>query len=259
VAKKAWHHLLALALCWAGGLWLAYGAEPGVKLSSTALNFPSQSAGTASTPERIVLTDNGAASLTITEIAIKGENQDAFSQTNNCPLSPATLAAGMSCTIEVTFRPSIVGQLVAGLTINDNASGSPHSVQLRGDAAARASAAALTPPSLVFGNQAIGSTSLPRTVTVANVGSEVLNILTPIAITGKDAVEFTLVPSKTTCPVGSGQVPSKASCVVGVAFKPITLGTKSAQIVVVDDSAGSPHAVPLLGVAVAPPAQIQMN
>lgn len=253
--KNALYLLLALAVCSAGSLGLTHSAEPGVKLSSTALNFPSQPAGAASAPERIALTDNGAAPLTIVEIAITGENQDAFSQTNNCPLSPVTLAVSASCTIEVTFRPSSVGQLMAVLTINDNASGSPHTVQLHGDAAARVSAATLSPPNLAFGNQAIGSTSFPQTVTITNVGSEVLNMSAPIAITGKDAAEFTLAPSKTTCPVGSGQLPPKASCTVGVAFVPITLGTKSAQIVVVDDGAGSPHTVPLLGVGVAPPAQ----
>ena len=252
--KRAFHHFLALAVCSTGGLGVARAAEPGVKLSSTALNFPSQSAGTTSAPVKIALTDDGSAPLTIVEVAITGENQDAFSQTNNCPLSPATLAANASCTIEVTFRPPIVGQLIAVLTINDNASGSPHTVQLRGDAAARASAAIISPPNLAFGNQAIGSTSLPKTVTIANVGSEVLNMSTPIAITGKDAAEFTLVPSKTTCPVGSGQLSPKASCTVGVAFVPITLGTKSAQIIFVDDGAGSPHTIPLLGVGVTPPA-----
>lgn len=257
VVKKALHHLLAMtvAFCSVGSLRLARGAEPDVKLSSTALNFPSQSAGTASAPEKLILTDAGAASLTIVEIAIAGENKDSFSQTNNCPHSPATLAAGVSCTIEVTFRPSIVGQLIAVLTINDNASGSPRSVQLRGDAAARVSAATLTPPSLDFSNQAIESTSLPRTITITNVGSEVLNMSAPIAITGENTAEFTLVPSKTTCPVGSGQLAPKASCAVGVAFMPVTPGTKSAQIIVVDDGAGSPHTVPLSGVGVAPPEQ----
>lgn len=186
--KKTLHHLLVLAVCSTGSLGLARGAEPGVKLSSTALNFPSQSAGTVSALERVVLTDDGAASLTIVEIAISGENLDAFSQTNNCPLSPATLAAGASCTIEVTFRPSIVGQMVAVLTITDNASGSPHGVQLRGDAAARVSAAKLSPPNLTFGNQVIGSTSLPQTITIANVGSEVLNITSPIGITERTRV-----------------------------------------------------------------------
>jgi hypothetical protein len=255
VVKKGLQHLLALVVCSAGSLGLVRGAEPGVKLSSTALNFPSQSAGTASAPERITLTDSGSASLTIVGIAIAGENKDAFSQTNNCPLSPATLAAGVSCTIVITFRPLIVGQQIGILSINDNASGSPHIVQLRGDAAARVSAATLSPSSLGFGNQAIASTSLPQTMAITNVGSEVLNMSAPIAITGENAAEFTLVPSKTTCPVGSGQLPPKASCAVGVAFMPVTLGAKSAQIIVFDDGTGSPHTVSLSGVGVAPPAQ----
>jgi len=36
-------------------------------------------------------------------IAFGGSNPGDFSQSNNCPVSPATLAAGGSCTISVTF------------------------------------------------------------------------------------------------------------------------------------------------------------
>ncbi|MFY9528772.1 MAG: choice-of-anchor D domain-containing protein, partial [Candidatus Acidiferrales bacterium] len=100
---------------------------------------------------------------------------------------------------------------------------------------------------------AVGSTSSPRTVVLTNAGSVTLNITTAIAITGNNAAEFVLVPSKTTCPAGAGQLPAKASYTIGVTFAPTTLGAKGAQVTIADDAAGSPHTVPLAGVGTAPP------
>ncbi|MGB2888039.1 MAG: choice-of-anchor D domain-containing protein [Candidatus Acidiferrales bacterium] len=253
--KKALHHLLMMGVtfCSAGILESANGAEPMVTLSSTAVNFTEQSAGTASAPQKIALTNSGAAPLIIAEVAITGENKGDFFQTNNCPVTPATLVAGASCVIDVTFQPSTPGALTAILTISDNASGSPQSVQLRGDATPPVPILAVSPTNLIFGNQAVGSTSSPRTVVLTNTGSVALNITTTIAITGNNAAEFILVPSKTTCPAGAGQLPAKASCAIGVTFAPTTLGAKGAQVTIADDAAGSPHAVPLAGVGTAPP------
>ena len=52
-----------------------------------------------------------------------------FGQTNNCP---ATLAAGASCTISITFTPTIAAKRTGTLTITDNARGAPQRVSLSG-------------------------------------------------------------------------------------------------------------------------------
>ena len=254
--KKSFHHVLMIgvAFCAAGIFESANASEPMVTLSAATLTFPGQSVGTTSAPQMIALSNTGAGPLIITEVAITGENKGEFLQTNNCPVSPATLIAGASCSIEVTFRPSIPGAIIAILAISDNASGSPQSVQLQGEATPPVAIVIISPANLVFGNQAIGSTSSPRIAVLTNTGGVTLNITTTIVITGDNASEFVLVPSKTTCPAGAGQLPPKASCAVAVAFTPASLGAKSAQITIADDAAGSPHAVPLAGTGTAPPA-----
>jgi hypothetical protein len=55
-----------------------------------------------------------------------------FMQTNDCPLIPATLAAGSFCTVSVTFTPSAAMKQTGTLTITDNAHGSMQTVKLSG-------------------------------------------------------------------------------------------------------------------------------
>jgi hypothetical protein len=50
-------------------------------------------------------------------------------QTNNCP---ASLAAGASCSISVTFKPSAATKQTGTLTIIDNGNGGMQQVPLSG-------------------------------------------------------------------------------------------------------------------------------
>src|SRR2546427_171726 len=78
--------------------------------------------------------------MNITSIGFTGTNPGDFGQTNNCPLSPSTLAANATCTINVTFTPAVTGSRSATLTVTDNASNSPQTAGVSGTGVA--------PPSL---------------------------------------------------------------------------------------------------------------
>jgi hypothetical protein len=45
-----------------------------------------------------------------------------FNETNDCPISPSTLSAGKSCTVNVTFTPNSGGTVDTGLTFFDSSS-----------------------------------------------------------------------------------------------------------------------------------------
>ena len=105
---------------------------PAVSLSPRSLSFGNQQVNTPSAAQNVTLTNNGSASLTISSIALGGTNSGDFAQSNNCPSSSSTLAAGASCTISVTFSPTATGSRSASLIFTDNASGSPQSVALSG-------------------------------------------------------------------------------------------------------------------------------
>jgi hypothetical protein len=103
-----------------------------VSLSPTSLSFGNQQVNTSSATSTVTLTNSGDAALTINSIGLGGTNPADFAQTNTCPSSPNTLAAGASCTISVTFTPTAPDSRSASVTITDNAPGSPQSVALSG-------------------------------------------------------------------------------------------------------------------------------
>ena len=71
-------------------------ASPSANLSSTSLTFATTTIGTTTAAQPIVLSNPGAAGLSITSISTSGD----FAQTNNCP---ATLPAAATCIIQIAF------------------------------------------------------------------------------------------------------------------------------------------------------------
>ena len=72
----------------------------------------------ASADETITLSNTGSAGLSVVGIAVALP----FAQTNTCDSS---LAAGATCTINVTFDPTTDGDFTSNISITDNAEGSP--------------------------------------------------------------------------------------------------------------------------------------
>jgi len=101
------------------------GLAPIATISLATLTFPVQQVGTSSAAQVVTLTSSGSAALSISNIQSTGD----YAQTNTCP---AALAAGFSCTINVTFTPTAYGTRNGTLTISDNAQGSPQVVNLAG-------------------------------------------------------------------------------------------------------------------------------
>jgi len=96
-----------------------------VTLNPTSLNFGNVTVNTTSASQPVTLTNSQAVSLTITSITTSGD----YAQTNNCG---TTLAANASCTINVTFTPTVSGTRTGTLSVNDNGPGSPQTASLTG-------------------------------------------------------------------------------------------------------------------------------
>jgi hypothetical protein len=95
------------------------GVVPAVaplSVSPDSLGFATQSQGTSSAAQTIMLTNNDADGHTISSVAIIGPNAGDFAQTNNC----ASLASGATCSISVTFAPSNIGTRTAEVVISDS-------------------------------------------------------------------------------------------------------------------------------------------
>jgi hypothetical protein len=105
------------------------GTGTAVQLSPIAINFGDQKVGTQSVAAPIQLTNVGTTTLSISQIGITGRNPQDFSETNNCGTS---VKAGSSCTIKVTFKPTVKGQRSASVAVSDDGGGSPQLVALAG-------------------------------------------------------------------------------------------------------------------------------
>lgn len=117
---------------WDAGAY-QYGSSgaSSASLSPPSLTFASRSVGTTSPAQAVTLTNNGTATLNISSIAANGD----FAVASTSPsggLCGGNLAAGNSCTIQVTFTPTQTGARSGTLSISDNAAGSPHTVSLSG-------------------------------------------------------------------------------------------------------------------------------
>ena len=106
--------------------------SPFVNLSPASLVFGPQGVQAPNFPQTVTLTSTGELPLLITNIDITGTNGGDFTQTNDCPISPNTLAPGDYCTITVVFAPTGPGTLNADVTLTDNAPNSPQNVSLTG-------------------------------------------------------------------------------------------------------------------------------
>src|SRR4029077_16571425 len=137
----------------------AASSAQSVKLSVTSLTFAAQLVGTTSAAKSITLTNTDSA----TPLAIDGilDSGD-YSETDTCGTSLAPLA---SCTISVTFSPTVPGGISGAITIQDEASNSPQLVRRSGSGFTPVS---LSPSSLSFGTVPVGTKSPAKTVTVTN-------------------------------------------------------------------------------------------
>jgi VCBS repeat protein/ASPM-SPD-2-Hydin domain-containing protein/centrosomal CEP192-like protein len=205
------------------------GNVPVASVSPSSLTFSTQSVGTTSAAQTVTLTNTGGAPLNLTSLAASGD----FAQTNNCGSS---VAAGASCTINVTFTPTTSGTRTGTLTIADNASGSPQTVSLTGTGGSTAPALTLSPSSLTFGNQSVGTTSAPQAVTLSNTGNGGLS-LTSIAASGDFA-------QTNNC---GASVAAGSHCTISVTFTPTASGTRTGTLAITDNATGSPHTASLTG------------
>jgi uncharacterized protein YjdB len=202
---------------------------PLVTLSPTSLSFPNTNVGSSSATQSVTLTNTGTAALTITAIASVNIE---FTQTNNCP---ASVAVNATCTITVTFKPDQFGGLGGNISITDNAYDSPQNVSLSGTGIG--AGISLSPGSLTFANQAVGTTSAAQTVTLTSTGNVTLAI-SSIAV-GANYLQTNNCPASLT---------SGLNCTISVSFKPTTANTLNGTLSVTDNAPGTPQTVALTGV-----------
>ena len=205
------------------------------------LRFAPQVVGTTSLPQKTTLTNLGSAPLNISNIAITGD----YTQTNNCP---AQLPANGNCTFTVKFTPTASGNRYGTITVTDS---DPSNQQVLGLTGLGATMAA-NPETLQFGNQPMGITSLPKSITIKNESGNTILLsgsscpgTAPCGISIAGTYDFEDFAQTNNC---GGSLAPSATCAVEVTFTPTRLGKITQPVLLVSFAAAdSPLAVSLDG------------
>ena len=213
-----------------------------VTIAPTSITTFSAPVGTISAFKTVTITNTETTPLTLNSLQFSGD----FEQTaTTCGTLPAALAPGASCTVSVTFDPTIGGVRDGQLQVYDNALTSPQVMNLSGTGT---SALTISPASLSFSAQLVGTASAPKTITLTNHESQSESF--SLALTSSlTAVDF---PANSNCP--TGVIGANSSCLIYVNFAPSsTTPTARTGSLIVTDSApgGSPLNVSLTGSATA--------
>src|SRR5258706_14014384 len=145
-----------------------------MNLQPNPLNFGTQAVSIASAPLTVNVQSVGDSVLSNVTFTVIGTNAGAFSVVNNC--AGQVVPPGSSCGLTVTFTPTVLGSNTAQLVVFSTATNSPQPNNLTGFGVVAAPTAIVTPTSLSFGNQPIGTAGTNLSLTVTNTGNANLAI-----------------------------------------------------------------------------------
>jgi hypothetical protein len=184
----------------------------------------------------VKVTNSGTVPITISSIS--GGADFAASSSGTMPCG-GLLAVAASCTFNVTFIPVAPGSTAGSVTIADDFAVSPQILNLSGTAILPVT---LSPTSLSFTTQAVGTTSPSQAIAVTNNQTKSLTI-NSVAASGDY-----LITTAGTNPCGSS-IPALGTCNLGVVFTPNIAGTITGAVTINHNAAFSPQVVSLTGTA----------
>ena len=219
------------------------GTGTDVGISVTGLNFGNQVIGTTSPAAAVKITNNNTVNLNITRVV---PNNPPFAQSSNCI---GAIAPGASCTINVTFKPTVAGPVPGSLVITDDDITGTQTIPLTGFGISLSSSAT----TLAFGSVPVGSVSAPLPVTITNTTAAAMPMGT-ISIGGvQDFGEFS---ETNNCPT---TLAAGTNCTIEVTFAPLHQGATTYPILTAYFGTGnvwggpdSPISVQLTGTGAAP-------
>ncbi|MFZ0890102.1 MAG: PQQ-binding-like beta-propeller repeat protein [Candidatus Binataceae bacterium] len=206
-----------------------HAVGPTATLSPPSLSFGTRLVGITSAAQKVTLANRQVVTLGISGISTSG---DFRVSATTCG---ASLDPGASCTISVTFTPSTTETRTGTLTVNDSAWNHRQIASLSGVGEVTAE---LSPKSLSFPTQLVGTTSTVQKATLTNQAKAQVAI-SSISASGDFGV------SSTTCKSPLGPL---ASCTISVTFRPSAGKTRTGKLTVTDSATNSPQTTSLSGI-----------
>jgi hypothetical protein len=202
--------------------------------------------GTTSAYKTFTITNAQAgATLHFTNFKLTG---DFIQSATTCPIGGTGIAPSATCTVSVEFDPSIGGVRDGQFQVYDDALTSPQVVNLTGTGT---SPLTLSPTSLSFTSQTVGTESAAKTITLTNHETEP-ETFSVSAIGSLAAADYT---ASTNC--ATGVIAAQSTCLIYVNFTPtsITPSPTRGGTLSVPNSApgGSTITASLTGSAIATP------
>ena len=199
-------------------------ADIGVSPYSLSIPAALGSSGTGS----VTLTNVSSSTVALSTFSLTPSD---FTQTNDCN---GSLAAAATCTVNVTFTPSVLGTVNGSLTINFSGQGSPQIIPLTGKGGTPLE---FTPMSLDFGQQALNLASTPQNVSLSNQSTAPVTI-NSINVSG----DFQLASNQ--CP---NPIQPFYNCYLQITFTPTASGAATGTLTVSASDSSTLHTVSLSG------------
>jgi hypothetical protein len=209
-------------------------APPALGVSPASLSFTG-TVGQTISPQTVTVSNTGGAPLANVGFQINGLSAGSFSYgTTTCG---TTLANGSSCTVQVTFTPTVAGGATATLVVSSSTSDvAPVTVSLSGTEQTPAGLS-VSAAQLVFPIVTPGQSSPAQTVMLTNNGGS-----TATSLTLTPTAPFSLVQNTCGTSLAAG-----ASCSTGVIFSPTLNGPYTGTLTIASPSLTASTVIPLSG------------
>lgn len=205
-------------------------------VTPSTISFGNVASGTTNS-QTVQVKNTGSASLTITQATITGTS---FSESGMTV--PMTLAAAQASSFTVKFAPPGSGSMNGVLTVTSDAPNSPVVVPLSGTGATTSLTLSVSPTSLPFGNQNVGTTSAVQDFKITNTG----NANVAVSSIKSSGAGFAIASGGSAVSLTPTQ-----SVTVGVQFAPTVSGGAAGSVSITSNATGSPATVTLSGTGLA--------
>jgi sugar lactone lactonase YvrE len=187
-----------------------------IRFGPGSLTFGNLNIANTSPSQPVTINNFGGSPLELSNVEASGE----FVATNGCG---ATVVAGSTCTVSVSFAPTVTGAASGVLTLTDNSGNSGTTQQVTLSGTGTEPTANVFPGIMTFLSQALNTASASQSVLLVNTGTGPLQI-NSIAVSA---------PFSQTNNCGAS-IAAATGCTVQVSFTPTASGAASATLTLSD-------------------------
>ncbi len=180
--------------------------------------------------QTLTLNNCGTSSLNVSSVQASSSLYTVPTNLNGC-VNP--VAAGASCTLSVTFTPTMAGNFPAQLIIQSNTPIPQTTVPLFGSAVITDVSA--EPSTLTFASTLVGQTSPSQSVIVTNTGTTVFSV---------NVAQTVITPNYAFTQTGCGQpLQPEQNCTFSISFTPTIAGSIAGSLTIATSDVSTPHVV----------------